>query len=160
MTNTNIQTYRIQEQSFLWHLMQYNLFLKCSSSMSESSSGGRKYSCIGSTHEGPAAPGAYLEKPTRFTSLVAFSRVARGGEKFLGHDLFGAQKSNAFLESTLSGPYHLWRRTCTIVIHTIFLEIFKTQVNEPIRSYQIQHLNNALFWKWPLDYFDGILWLG
>ena len=33
-------------------------------------------------------------------------------------------------------------RTCTVVIHTISLEIQKPPVNEPIGSYQIQHLKH------------------
>ena len=43
---------------------------------------------------------------------------------------------------------------CTVVIHTIFLEIYKPLVNEPIGSYQKQHLIGVdlnLNWQWALD---------
>ncbi len=39
-------------------------------------------------------------------------------------------------------------RTCTIGIHTFFLEIYKPLVNEPIRSYQIQHLKTSWIFEW------------
>ncbi len=55
---------------------------------------------------------------------------------------FGSEKYNAFLESILSGPYHLGRS-----IRTKCMLSF----SGPLQFHR-NFLNNALFWKWPLNY--------